>query len=283
MDSTLTSALPKISKGKEPQLQFGLGRHDSIQYNFFAGDKVFAVRAIESQHVLHHSAWLYDGGVREIVNSYAPLERNGTANIDVRAPLFELKADEKAGSAVARSGVEQEEFRIEFRTPISFKWETPSGGAIHQPLIQGDIHYKGQRLKGIGYCKRYWFPHDHHYLSWRFITGEIASGEAYLWTADASFGGDYNKYDYFKIAYPDGSIRQASATGSFHRDNAAYATIDGKPCEVQIEGIGTWATELRARETQLMLRQRFCRMRVLYDGGVKEGFALNETGVGAIL
>lgn len=282
MNSTLTSLPPRISSRQAKQQQFGLGRHDGLQYNFFAGDKVFAVRLIESQHLLHHSAWLFDSGVQEIVNSSAPLQKSGTDSVDVAGPDFEMAADGASGSIVARSN-DSDVFRIEFRSPISFEWGTPLGGGIHQPLIEADIVYRGKKYSGIGYSKRYWFEEDHHYLSWRFITGVVDDRSCYLWTADASFGGDYNKYDYFKIAYPDGTIRQASATGSFHRDNAAYATIDGAQCEVQIEPLGTWKTELRATETQLMLRQRFCRMRLIDNGKVSEGYALNETGVGPIL
>ena len=174
-------------------------------------------------------------------------------------------------------------FQIDFKTPISFDWVTPTGdGVIHQPMIRADITYDGKTYAGIGYCKRYWVREDYGYLAWRFINGGVGGGQYLLWTAEANFGVDYRKYDYFKIAYPDGSIAQAGDTDSFHRDDAAYATIDDVSYEVRIEELGTWSTVLRGDETQLMLRQRFCKMKVLHDGRVDEGYAINETGVGVI-
>ena len=174
-------------------------------------------------------------------------------------------------------------FEIDFETPITFDWVTALGAAvIHQPLITADISYGGKTYSGIGYCKRFWFLEDTDYLAWRFIEGELGGGQSMLWTADGNFGGDYVKYDYFKIAYPDGRIKQAGDTDSYHRDEGAYATVEGVSYEAQIEPLGTWSTVLRGAETHLKLRQRFCKLKLVHDGQIDEGYAINETGTGAI-
>ena len=273
MTTPASMTAPKHSGPLVRQFQLGAGRHDGTQYNFFAGGKVFSVRVIASQAVHHHSAWIFDGGVREVVNSDVPMDRVGSDHLDVEAACFKLRSGRRAGP--------DERLRRRFRAgvpdrlqhpPVTFDWSTPGGGAvIHQPLIRADIAYRGETCTGIGYCKRFWFHEDTDYLAWRFIEGETGGGQSMLWTADGNFGGDYRKYDYFKIAYPDGRLMQAADIDSRHRDDAAYATIDGVPFEVRIEGLGTWSTVLRGNETQLMLRQRFCKMTVHHEGRIEEG------------
>ena len=283
MTSTASRTAPRNSGPEVRQFQLGVGRHDGTQYNFFAGDRVFSVRVIASQDVHHHSAWLFDGALREVVNSDRPMERRGGDHLDVEGARFRLRADDREGMVSALSEDSEPVFRIDFRTPITFDWLTPhDAAAIHQPLIRAEITYGGRTCAGVGYCKRFWFHQDTDYLAWRFIEGELGGGRSMLWTADGNFGGDYRKYDYFKIAYPDGRLLQAGDRDSFHRDDAAHATIEGVPWEVRIEGLGTWSTVLRGADTRLMLRQRFCRMRVQHGETVEEGYAINETGTGSI-
>lgn len=283
MNPSASPTTPKNSGPEVRQFQLGQGCHDGTQYNFFAGDKVFSVRVIASRNIHHHSAWLYDGGVREVVLSDAPMERRGNDHLDLEAERFRIHCDDEKGGMSASGEDAEPGFEIAFRTPITFDWNTPGEGAvIHQPLIRGDIDYNGETLSGIGYCKRFWFHRDTDYLAWRFIEGELGGGRSMLWTADGNFGGDYRKYDYFKIAYPDGRLLQAADTDSWHRDDAAYATIDGDSFEVAIEGLGTWSTVLRGEDTQLELRQRFCRMTLRRGGRSEAGYAINETGTGAL-
>ena len=283
MSASASLTAPKNSGPEVRQFQFGTGAHDSTQYNFFAGDKVFSVRVMTSRDIDHYSAWLYDGGVREVVLSDAPMERKGSDHLDLEAERFSIRSDDEKGGMRATDRDSEPVFDISFRTPITFDWATPAGGAvIHQPLIRAEIAYRGETLSGIGYCKRAWFDHETDYLAWRFIEGELGGGRSMLWTADGNFGGDYNKYDYFKIVHPDGRLLQSADTDSRHRDNAAYATIDGEPCEATIEGLGTWSALLRGEETRLKLRQRFCRLTLRHGDRVEEGYAINETGTGAI-
>ena len=283
MNTSISRTAPKASGHEVRQFQLGQGCHDGTQYNFFAEDKLFSVRVIASRNIWHQSAWLYDGRVHEVVSSDAPMERRGDEHLNLEGERFRIWSDDEAGGMSASVEDAGTEFEIAFRTPVTFDWNTPGDGAvIHQPLIQADIHYRGETLSGIGYCKRFWFYHDTDYLAWRFIEGELGGGRSMIWTADGNFGGDYRKYDYFKIAYPDGRLLQAADTDSRHRDDAAYATIDGESYEVDIEGLGTWSTVIRGEDTQLKLRQRFCRMTLRHGGQVEEGYAINETGTGAI-
>ena len=283
MSISSSRTAPKNSGPEVRQFPLGQGCHDGTQYNFFAGDKVFSVRVIASRNIHHHSAWLYDGGVREVVLSDAPMEQSGRDCLDLAAERFRIWSDDERGGMSVSDGGSEPVFDISFRTPITFDWNTPGDGAvIHQPLIQADISYRGETLPGIGYCKRFWFYRDTDYLAWRFIEGELGGGRSMLWTADGNFGGDYRKYDYFKIACADGRLVQAGDTDSWHRDDAAYASIEGESYEASIEGLGTWSTVIRGEDTQLMLRQRFCRLTLRHGGRSEEGYAINETGTGAL-
>jgi hypothetical protein len=169
-------------------------------------------------------------------------------------------------------------FEISFTSPVTSRWAIPLGVAVHQPLLQGQVTYGGRTLRGLGYSKRYWYHEDIEYWGWRFIQGQV--GQEMLWTAEATFG--HLKYDYFKIARPDGTVEAAGPTGSFHREDAAYGTIGKTSYEVRIEELGLWETTLRTERMQAKLRQRFCRMTVRHDGKIEEGVALNETGMGTI-
>ena len=279
---TKASARPLEAGPEVRQFQFGIGVHDSLQYNFFAEDKIFSVRVMEMHTLKHHYVWLYDDGLREIVNSEEPWELSGDAHVDLKASRFQLRSDDDGGSTVVFSEASEPVFEIDFTTPIAAPWGTPAGGAvIHQPLIQADVRYGGKTYKGIGYCKRYWFlDDDPKYMGWRFIEGEVGGGRYMLWTADGQWGADAGKYDYFRIATPDGTIVGAENIDSYHRDDAAFGVIDGTAYEVRIEELCEWAVVLKNDSMNAKLRQRFCKMKVIHDGQVDEGYALNETGMG---
>ena len=281
MDCSKTS--PRPSDASVRQFQFGMGCHDGTQYNFFAEDKVFSVRVIDSKDLHHHSAWLFDAEVKEIVLNDQPMAAIGETHLNLTAEQFSIECDDAEGSISASSKNGERVFEVTFKTPFTYNWGTPRGASvIHQPLIRATVSYRGERYDAIGYCKRYWFYEDTDFLAWRFVEGSVDAGRYMVWTADGNFGGDYQKYDYFKLAYANGRIAQAGDNNSFHRDDAVHATVEGEDYEVQIEGLGTWTTVLHGEETRLMLRQRFCKMRVVHGDQVDEGYAINETGVGAI-
>ena len=281
MDTSKTS--PRESGSQVRQFQFGMGCHDGTQYNFFAEDKVFSVRVIESKDLHHHSVWLFDGGVQEIVVSDQPMDSIGDTHLNLEASQFSVTSDDEQGEISARSRDGERLFEVDFKTPFTYDWGTPRGASvIHQPLIRATINYQDQSYDAIGYCKRYWFYDDTDYLAWRFVEGTVDAGRYMVWSADGNFGGDYQKYDYFKMAYANGRFSQAGDKNSFHRDDVVYADVEGEDYEVQIEGLGTWTTVVKGEETRLMLRQRFCKMKVVHGDQVDEGYAINETGVGAI-
>ena len=283
MDDVVTQAAARLEATGEDvsHIQFGICNHESIQYNFFAEDFFFSVRVIETRSLKHQSVWVYDGGIVELLNEAEPMERIGDKHLEIKTPRFHLASDDAQGSISVGSGSSKPELEIKFTTPVASSWGSPGTGAgLHQPLIQGDIAYGGKTYKGVGYCKRYWFEEDLGYMAWRFIAGELGGGRAMLWTADATFG--HSKYDYFKIATPDGTIVAADNTHTHHRDNAAFGTIDGTPYEARIEEIAEWSTRLRNEDMDLKLRKRFCRLTLRHDGTEKSGYALNETGYGSI-
>ena len=284
MDDVVTRdrAAPQIEAGTDfRQLQLGGSCHEGIQYNFFSGDKLFAVRIIETRSLRHQSAFVYDNGIVELLNEDAHMERIGSDHLDIKTPRFRMTSDDDQGSITVLSEGSGAELEIAFTTPISSGWAAPDQGAgLHQPLIQGEIAYGGQTYKGIGYCKRYRQDEDVGYLRWRFINGETGGRASMLWTADATFG--HSKYDYFKIAYPDGTIAAADGTHTHHRDDMAFGTIDGEPYEIHMEELGEWSTRLLTDNMDTNLRNRFCRMTVRHGGSEEKGYAFNETGIGTI-
>ena len=262
------------------QFQLGMGIHDGTQYNFFCEDKFFSVRVIESRKLNHQSAWVYDGGVVELLNTNEPWERLGASHMNIKSSRFHVEADDNGGVVSVLAEDKTPVLQLKFTTPVAATWACPDGCGLHQPLIAGEVIYDGKTYTGVGYCKRYWLEEDIGYLSWRFIEGEVDNGRYMLWTAAATFG--HQKYDYFKIAHPDGTIVAADNQTCRHRDEGAIGVIDGTTYQVQLEEIGTWQTVLAAEGTDIKLRQRFCKLKVLHEGQVDTGYTLNETGIGAI-
>ena len=284
MDDVVTQAPAARLIGMDRDVghfQFGLTCHEGVQYNFFCDGKYFAARIIESRSLRHQSAWVYDNGVVELLNEAAHMERIGTDHLDIRTPRFHMASDDAQGSIAVLSESSSPELEIKFTTPVSSSWAAPGEGAgLHQPLIPCEVAYGGKTYSGIGYCKRYWFERDLEYWGWRFVEGEVGGAAAMLWTADATFG--HSKYDYFKIATPDGHVVAADNMHTHHRDDRAFGTIDGTRYEVQIEEIAEWSTRLRTDNMDTKLRNRFCKMTVRHDGKEETGYAHNETGFGTV-
>lgn len=287
MDGVITTATArKLDTNVEVrQFQMGQGTHDGTQYNFFAEDKLFSLRVMDMPNLSRKylNVWIYDDGLREIISSSETWELVGDSHLDLKTARFQLSCDDDSGSLTVLSEQAGSLLEINFTTPISVPWGTPAGASvIHQPLIQASISYDGNSYRGIGYCKRYWFHIPPQFWSWRFVEGTVDSGRYMIWTADAQWGEDAQKYDYFRIAYPDGNIIAAENADSWHRDNAAFGVIDGTTYEVQIDELCEWSDQVQGPGMNTSLRQRFCKMRVIRDGQIDEGYALNETGVGTV-
>jgi hypothetical protein len=265
--------------GSQPQ--FGNGYHDSIQYHFFCEDRFFSARIFNTKHFTHHSAWVFDGAPRELVNSSEPLQRIGTDRLNVHASRFVMDASNGGGTiAVHEDGTSGPILEMRFKVPRTFTWYCLEGPAIHQTHIQGEITYQGKRYTGLGYCKRYWWDENIEYWGYRFVQSVTSSGTDMIWTADATFA--QTKYAYFKESHPDGSLGVAEEKDSAHRNDVAYGVIDGIPYEIRLKEMGSWETCLKSETMDSKMRQRFCKATIRRGDRQDTGYALNETCFGTI-
>lgn len=259
--------------------QWGSVLHESCQYNFFSEGKFFCVRLMELRGFRHQSAWVYDGEVVELLNADDIIVSEGEDHLKIKTPRLLMESDDACGSAAVLSELGSPELEMSWTIPISASWGPPGAtSSLHQPLLNGKITWRGRTYDGPGYCKRAWMPDDFEYYGWRFIEGAFDQGRGMIWSADGTFG--HRKYDYFKIAYADGTILAADNQHTHHRDNIAYGTIDGEPFEAEVEEIGLWKTRLIGKNMDTLLRQRYCGLTLRHDGGEHKGCALNETGLG---
>lgn len=259
------------------QPQFGVGFHDSIQYHFFWEDRVFALRVFKTPSLFHHSCWIYDGKVRELLNSNEPMTLAKREHVDLSSSMLKVEEDGSQGLLDLRTSGDL--LRIEFKVRNMFFWDCPSGPGYHQPDLDGRITYKGKSHMAIGYCKRYWF-FDVPYWGYRFVQGPVDDRSFVLWTADATF--KWHKYAYFKIATKDGRVRSAALKDSVHRENRVYGVVDGVQYEIDLQELGVWETILRSHKMDSQMRQRFCKMTVRFDGKAVPGYAINETCFGTL-
>ena len=259
--------------------QWGNQFHETCQYNFFCGEKFFCVRQMEVRDFVHQSAWVYDNGVHEILNTADPIECLGDDHLNTRTPRFLMESNDEKGSVTALDRSGNPVFEMRWTIPLSSSWVTPEEGAgMHQPLLRGEVSYRGKTYTGPGYCKRAYHERDLECFSWRFIEGTFDDGNAMVWTADAFFG--LNSYDYFKIALANGTVLVADDEHTHHRDYIGYGSIDGRPHEAEVQTIGQWDTRLQGSRTDTLLRQRFSKLTVRFDGEPHHGYALHEIGAG---
>ena len=135
---------------------------------------------------------------------------------------------------------------------------TAGASVIHPSALDScdpQLNYQKKNYDAIGYCKLYWFDEDTDYLARHFVEGSVDAGCCMLWVADGNFGGA----DYLRMAYVNGRFAQVGDNNSFHRDSAVCADVEGEDYEIQIQGLGPWATAVKAEETRIMLRQGFCK------------------------
>ena len=258
------------------QSSFRNGWHDSLQYHAFCDDKVFAVRVFWTGSLWHHSAWVYDGEVRELHNSAEPLTQSDAPHTDLRGSDFELAAPDEAVSI--RVGSELSLILVPGHTMYG---PSPFGPGLHHPDMRATVTYLGDSLPGLAYCKRYDFregPFRH--WGYRFVHGTILDHRWSLWTADATF--DFTKHAYFRTIDATGVIREAGASESCHRDDHCYGVIEGSHYDVELEELGVWDTLLRSPEMDTQMRQRCCRMTVHHDGQSESGYAINELCLGTL-
>lgn len=262
------------------QSKFGKGWHDSLQYHVMCGDKLFAVRVFWTETLWHHSVWLYDGGVRELLNSTEPLRQSGQDYADLSGSAFRLSAPDAEGIVEVNSGSADDALTIHFKPRNTFPYTAPLGPAVHQADLDCTVTYQGQTHSGLGFCKRYHFDERVSHWGYRFVHGALDDSTWALWSADANFG--YHRYGYFKYVTPEGSIHDAKPEDSVHRQEAIYGVVDGTRYEVALEELGIWETRLLSPAMDSQMRQRFCRMTLKHDGVSEMGYAINETCFGTL-
>ena len=252
------------------QIPFGSGWHDSLQYHAFCEDKAFAVRVFRTPSFWHHSAWVYDGSVAELVNSAEPLRQSGAPYADLRGPGFEVSAPDEATSILVGR-----DLSLTLTPRHTMYGPSPIGPGLHHPDMRAEVSYRGRSLTGLAYCKRYDFRGDPiRYWGYRFVHGTLDDQSWSVWTAQATFG--FRNHSYFRFIDADGAVHEAGMRDSCHRDDHCYGVVDGEGFDVELEELGVWDTVLRSEQMDSGLRQRFCRMTVHRGEDSRTGYAINE-------
>jgi len=252
------------------QRPFGSGWHDSLQFHAFCEGRAFAVRVFWTRSLWHHSAWVYDGGVAELLNSDEPLSQSAAPYADLHGTDFALSAPDEAVSI--RIG---DDLSLTLTPRRTMYGPSPIGPGLHHPDMAAVVRHRGRRLEGLAYCKRYDFRGEPiRYWGYRFVHGTLDDHSRSLWTAQATFG--FGNHSYFRFIDADGVVREALDRDSCHRDDHCYGVVDGEDYDVELEELGVWDTVLRSDAMDSRLRQRFCRMTVHSGKGSEQGYAINE-------
>ena len=102
-----------------------------------------------------------------------------------------------------------------------------------------------------------------------------------VWTADATF--DVNKYNYFKILSEEGEFLEAESKNTWQQLDAGYAIVNGNKWSVEVETLGEWwSTDIQNEHMMSRMQQRYCSLRLEYNGKVMKGRALNERCFGTL-
>ena len=252
--------------------------HDSLQYHFFTEGNFYAARLFLTPSLDHTSMWCYDGQARELFSSTAKIHQCASTHPDVKVDALSLKAEESGGAITLASPGSS--IDIKFAVHDAYAWQEPIGTVLHQPNLTCEITHNERKMTGVGYCKRYCWNGAPHHWGYRFFHGAGVEHSDFVWTADATFG--TKKYAYFKVLTRGGILLAAAIPDSCHRDDGAYATIDGRRYTLRAESLGEWETRLLSKSMDSLMTQRFCRM-TLSDGQESiEGYAVNELCFGTL-
>jgi hypothetical protein len=262
------------------QQTYPAGSHDSIQYHFFCDDKLFAVRIFKTDSLEHHSAWLYDGSARTVLTSKAPIRQADREYLDVSADMLRIEAGDTAGRIAVHGAASDDAFAVEFKPGRTLRWSDTLEQVVHQPNIDCVVSYRGQRLPGVGYSKRYAWAAPPRYWGYRFLQGFLDDRRTSIWTADAIFG--LNKYDYFKVLAADGSLFEAPKHSTAHKQNLMFAYVEGTRHEARFEEIAVWDQILDSAQMDSHLRQRYGRVRYFDGKREREGVAITEYCFGTL-
>ncbi|MBL94143.1 MAG: hypothetical protein CFH06_00495 [Alphaproteobacteria bacterium MarineAlpha3_Bin5] len=257
---------------------FGFSDHDSLQYHFFSGELVFGLRLFQTKTLNHASAWFYDGNkVTEIYREETKLKQGSGDNINIKGNGLELEVDNES-TLISLKGSDFLALKLNKKTEL--KWPDTISTVIHQPDLTGELTIRGQRHAGVGYCKRYTWSPAPHYWGYRFIQGNLGDAEMNIWTAEATFGS--SKYDYFKIIEANGNILESEPATSCHRQDSAFAVIDGAQVSITLDALGDYSALLQSSGMDSLLQQRCCRLSVRIGPHSYTGMGINETCYGTL-
>ena len=262
------------------QPPYPAGSHDSIQYHFFCDDKLFAVRIFRTDSLEHHSAWVFDDGARTVLSSDAPIRQADREYLDVAAETMRIEADDTSGRITVHGAVADDAFAVEFKPGRTLRWSDTLEHVMHQPDIACVVSYRGRRLAGVGYSKRYAWAEPPRYWGYRFLQGFLGDRTTSIWTADAVFG--LNKYDYFKVLSADGSLFEAPNDRTAHKQNTMFAYANGVRHEARFEELASWDQILKSERMDSHLRQRYGRVRYFDGKAEREGVAITEYCFGTL-
>ncbi len=267
----------------ESQPPWGEAPSDSLQYELFFADRFLSIRALKFPSCQFISAWMFDEGVSDLFSTSAPLTASQAdlPGLHAQNECLSLKLGARGGQINIASR-DHGAFEVDVEETVSTIWRVPLGDiVIHQPLLNVALRRGSETWSGVGYAKRYTFEEDTRHTYWRFITGPTSEGQipGWLWTAEAAF--DLKKYDYFKLAEPEGTITAADQPGSWHRDRMAHGVLGGVAHQVEIEDLGRIERSILGPGTNLKLSQAFCRMSLTTERETRSSFALNEIACGS--
>ncbi len=256
------------------------GSHDSIQYHFFCEDKLFAMRIFRTDSLEHHSAWIFDGTARTVLASVAPIRQAPGDHLDVAADTMRLEAGDAGGRIGVRGPVAEDAFEVEFAVGRTLRWSDTLEEVIHQPNLDCVVTYRGRRLQGTGYSKRYAWGQPPRYWGYRFLQGFLGDRKTSIWTADALFG--TNKYDYFKVLAADGSLFEVPNDSTAHKQNTMFGYTGGIRHEARFEELGAWNQILKSDRMDSHLQQRYGIVRYFDGTTTREGVAITEYCFGTL-
>jgi len=261
--------------------------HDSLQYHFFFPGIFVAGRVFRTQTLEHHSAWMYDISENKMTELFATESENmvqrAGADLDLESSHLLIKDTPDAGKFNLRgAGID-----IDFRQNTVIQW-LPSGqtqdNVIHRPDLRATAKINGKVLEGTGYSKRYYglYPRFWGYRFYHGVTTDVVDGASHFWTADAAFGD--NKYNYWKVLGPDGSIQSAETADTWQQDTSAYALIGGQTHEIRAKPLCTWDCVIGGpgKTMESKMQNRYCEVELISGDTTRRGIAYNERCYGTL-
>lgn len=254
------------------------GEHDSIQYHFFADGLVFSARVFRTESLERHFFWLYDGKIKEIVNSSEKICQQPVEYLDIKSTSLAIVADATGGSLFVNANGEQL-VHITFNVKSSFTYlpTLQDEPVTHLPNLECTILYQNRKIEGTGYCKRYFGKYP-SFWNYRFIHSVMPLFT--VWSADALFGN--NKYHYFHLqTESEGTISSLNRDSSVS-DDTAQGVIAKQACKVFFEPIASWQARLHSDAMDSLLQQHYCIATLTYQNQTITGLCLNEVCAGTL-